>query len=316
MRIVFMGTPDFATGILKSLVEDGKHEIAAVVTATDKPAGRGMKLQASSVKIYAQEKGLKILQPDNLKDEHFLQSLQQLDAQLFVVVAFRMLPKVVWGIPPKGTINLHASLLPDYRGAAPINWAIINGEVQTGVTTFFINEKMDAGEIILQKEVDILPSDNAGSLHDKLLEVGKSAVIETLNLIENGSFSSTIKNEVVNLLKLAPKIYKENCQINWNLPAEQIQNLVRGLSPYPSAFTTYTDKNGSTVQMKIFGVKIEEKKLHLDLGKASCDDKNYLKIGCADGEVFIEDLQIHGKKRMFIGDFLRGNKGFEGVLFQ
>jgi methionyl-tRNA formyltransferase len=315
MRIVFMGTPDFATGILDAIVSDGKHIVSAVVTAVDKPAGRGMKLQASSVKLYAEKHALTVLQPEKLRDKSFLRTLQAIDADLFVVVAFRMLPEVVWRMPRLGTVNLHASLLPDYRGAAPIHWAIINGESISGVTTFFINEKIDEGEIILNKQVAILPHDNAVLLHDKLLLEGRILVLETLNRIAENRCKSYQQPLSFHDHKLAPKIHKEDCQIDWSDTGENIYNKVRGLSPYPSAFTTFINKENVRVQVKIFEVETVRENHHEEVGFSCSDDQKYLRISCADGYVFVKNLQIHGKKRMSVRDFLRGNKGFDGVKF-
>ncbi len=312
MRIVFMGTPDFATGILQAIVEEGKHEVCAVVTSVDKAAGRGMKIQKSSVKCYAEEQGLPILQPEKLRDEQFICQLQALQADIYVVVAFRMLPQVVWSIPPKGTINLHASLLPHYRGAAPINWAIINGETSTGVTTFFINERIDEGKIILKKGVDILSGDTAGILHDKLIYAGRQAMLETLQSIANGICKPVPQNEEEVQGRLAPKIYKDDCVINWQQPAVQVYNFVRGLSPYPAAYTYYMNDKGEKIMMKIYGGHIEENLLSEPAGIMHSDDKNYLYITCKEGCFFADEVQITGKKRLNIHEFLLGNKGFEG----
>ena len=310
MRIVFMGTPDFATGILSAIVEEGCHEICAVVTATDKQAGRGMKIQQSSVKQYALSKNLPILQPEKLKDIGFVSQLKQLNADMFVVVAFRMLPEIVWTIPPKGTCNLHASLLPQYRGAAPINWAIINGETKTGLTTFFINNEIDKGNIILRKEVDILPQDTAGSLHDKLLEEGKILMLKTLHDVENDNFVLQQQPDIVE--KSAPKIYKEHCLIDWTWTAKQIYDFVRGMSPYPAAHFFYLDDKNEPKMMKVFECTYQETPTNINPGIMQSDDKNILSVSCTNGYVFIKNLQLVGKKRMNINDFLRGNKGFNG----
>ncbi|MFA5640872.1 MAG: methionyl-tRNA formyltransferase, partial [Bacteroidales bacterium] len=242
MKIVFMGTPDFATAILETIVLSQRHEIAAVVTAVDKPGGRGMQLMQSSVKQFALKHHLPILQPEKLKDTSFIHSLESIQADVFVVVAFRMLPEVVWKIPPKGTINLHASLLPQYRGAAPINWAIIHGESETGLTTFFINEKIDEGNIILAHSVDIDEKDNAGSLHDKLMHVGGEIILDTLEQIENNTYKEKKQASFI-YLKTAPKIFKKDCLIDWKQTPQKIHNFIRGLSPYPTAFTSYMDDN-------------------------------------------------------------------------
>ena len=307
MRIVFMGTPDFAAGILEAIIEDKTHEIVGVVTSTDKPAGRGMKVQESAVKMCAKNHHLPVLQPEKLKDTQFIETLQRLQAELFVVVAFRMLPEVVWKIPSKGTINLHASLLPQYRGAAPINWAIINGETQTGVTTFFINEKIDEGNSILSEKVEITKEDNAGTLHDKLQHIGKSLVLRTLQKIENGTYTE-IKQSVSSDLKLAPKLYKENCVIDWSWSAERIFNFVRGLSPYPTAFSRYRNEENEEQILKLFSCETELSTHDYPCGKIQTDNKNFLKVACSDGYIHIKELQTFGKKRIRIDDFLRGNK--------
>ena len=302
-----MGTPNFAAGILEAIIEDKTHEVVGIVTSTDKPAGRGMKIQESAVKMCAKNHHLPILQPEKLKDTQFIETLQRLQAELFVIVAFRMLPEVVWKMPSKGTINLHASLLPQYRGAAPINWAIINGEMQTGVTTFFINEKIDEGNILLSEKVKITSNDNAGTLHDKLQNTGKSLVLRTLQEIENNTYTE-IKQTISSDLKLAPKLYKENCVIDWSWSAEQIFNFVRGLSPYPTAFSKYKNAENEEMILKIFFCETERTTHDYPCGKVQTDNKNFLKIACSDGYIHIKELQIFGKKRMNIEDFLRGNK--------
>lgn len=307
MKIVFMGTPDFASGILKAILESEKHDVCAVVTAIDKPAGRGMQTMKSSVKQLAEKHQLTLLQPEKLKDPAFVECLESLHADLFVVVAFRMLPEVVWKIPPKGTINLHASLLPHYRGAAPINWAIINGETKTGVTTFFINEKIDEGNIILSEKTNILPDDNAGSLHDKLLHLGAKVLLNTLEQIENNTYKEQ-KQILSPHLKLAPKIFKKDCLINWNLTATAIHNLIRGLSPYPTAYTLFADKNKHENIIKIFKSSTNLASHHLPPGLIETDNKQYLRIACKDGFIYVEELQMSGKKRMDIKEFLLGNK--------
>ncbi len=312
MKIVFMGTPEFATGILEAIVLSNKHEIAAVVTAADKPAGRGMKLTKSSVKKFAEKHQLRLLQPEKLRDEDFIKTLQSIQADIFVVVAFRMLPELVWSIPPKGTINLHASLLPQYRGAAPINWAIINGETTTGVSTFFINEKIDEGNLIISKEVPIEEEDNAGSLHDKLLEIGKITVLETLEQIETNTYKET-KQAHSDTLKYAPKLFKENCKINWNQSANQIHNLIRGLSPYPVAYTVFVAKNERKETMRIYKSQAVVEKHHATVGLVETDNKSYVRISCSDGYIYVDEIQLVGKKRMPIKDFLLGNKNMHLV---
>lgn len=307
MKIVFMGTPEFATGILEAVLLSGKHEIVAVVTSVDKPAGRGMQLVKSSVKQFAEKKQLKLLQPEKLKDAAFIDALQSLQADVFMVVAFRMLPEAVWKIPPKGTFNLHASLLPHYRGAAPINWAIINGETKTGVTTFFINDKIDEGNLILTKEIPIANDDTAGTLHDKLLEIAKETVLTTLQQIESNTFTE-IKQPEVEFLKTAPKIFKEDCKINWHQSAETIYNFVRGLSPYPVAYTLFINKNKQSEMIKIFKSYIEINNHNQAVGLIETDNKTFLRIACVDGYIYVEEIQLVGKKRMPIKEFLLGNK--------
>lgn len=311
MRIVFMGTPEFAAGILEAVINEGQLEVCAVVTMPDKAAGRGMKIQKSAVKQCAEKYQLPLLQPEKLREEQFLSTLKAIQADLFLVVAFRMLPEVVWQIPPKGTINLHASLLPDYRGAAPINWAIINGEKQTGVTTFFINEKIDQGKIILRRSLPIGEEETAGELHDSLLELGKTTVLDTLHLIAKGNVPTLEQALTIND-KSAPKIFKEDCRINWHQPAEKVHDFIRGLSPYPAAFTTYTDRKGQEVMMKIFASAVEPAEGGEEAGIFVTDDKNYLAITCQSGRICIKELQIFGKKRLKISEFLLGNKGLNG----
>ena len=311
MRIVFMGTPEFAAGILEAVINEGQHEVCAVVTMPDKAAGRGMKIQKSAVKQCAEKYQRPLLQPEKLREEQFLSTLKAIQADLFLVVAFRMLPEVVWQIPLKGTINLHASLLPDYRGAAPINWAIINGEKQTGVTTFFINEKIDQGKIILRRSLPIGEEETAGELHDSLLELGKTTVLDTLHLIAKGNVPTLEQALTIND-KSAPKIFKEDCRINWHQPAEKVHDFIRGLSPYPAAFTTYTDRKGQEVMMKIFASAVEPAEGGEEAGIFVTDDKNYLAITCQSGRICIKELQIFGKKRLKISEFLLGNKGLNG----
>jgi len=302
LRIVFMGTPDFATGILEAILEQ-KYEVIGVVTAPDKPAGRGQKLSISSVKQFALEKNLKVLQPLNLKDPEFLEELKSLNANLQVVVAFRMLPKQVWQMPELGTFNLHASLLPDYRGAAPINWAIINGETHTGVTTFFIDEKIDTGALILNDSVEIDENENAGSLHDKLMHIGKTTVITTLELIEKGEVKTTIQPNSDNL-KTAHKLHKENTKIDWTKSIHEIYNLIRGLSPYPSAWTLIEDESEQW-NVKIYEANKEIEAHHHPIGKIIATKKE-MKIAVQNGYIKINVLQFPGKKRMTTSEFLNG----------
>jgi methionyl-tRNA formyltransferase len=291
LRIVFMGTPDFAVGILDAILQS-QHEVVGVITAPDKPAGRGQKLSISAVKQYALDKNLPILQPTNLKDEQFLKELKSLNANLQVVVAFRMLPKQVWQMPELGTFNLHASLLPDYRGAAPINWAIINGETTTGVTTFFIDEKIDTGAIILSDSTEIASDENAGSLHDRLMNLGKKTVLETLSLIEKGE------------VKTAYKLNKDNCKIDWTKSAHEIHNLIRGLSPYPAAWTFFEDQNQSW-NVKIYEAFPEITPHQIAIGTI-ISTKKELKIAVKNGYIHVKSLQFPGKKRMTTAEFLNG----------
>jgi len=299
MKIVFMGTPDFAVASLNALVEAG-FEIVGVVTAADKPAGRGQKLQESAVKKYAAEKGLKILQPLKLKDPEFVEELRSLRADLQVVVAFRMLPEIVWDMPAKGTINLHASLLPQYRGAAPINHAIINGEKESGVTTFFLKHEIDTGDVIFSDKVAIAEDDTAGDLHDHLMLAGAGLLVRTVKAIETGDYQEQ-PQVFSEELQHAPKIFKEFCKIDWNQPVKTIYNLIRGLSPYPTAFTTLNDKT-----MKIFKAAYEETKPEINPGEFLSDGKSFLKFAAPDGFIQLLDVQYEGKKRMAVDEFLRG----------
>ena len=298
LRIIFMGTPEFAVASLHGLVEAGCN-IVGVITAPDKPAGRGMELQESAVKKYATEKGLTILQPEKLKNIDFLETLASLHADLQIVVAFRMLPEVVWNMPPMGTLNLHGSLLPQYRGAAPINWAIINGEKYTGVTTFKLKHEIDTGDILLSEKIAISEEDNVGSLHDKMKETGASVLLKTVI----GLAEETIRErpqEAIDI-KHAPKIFTETCKIDWNKNCEEIYNLIRGLSPYPAAFTFLEGK-----KLKVFAATKEITTTIPSLGNHESDSKSFLKFACADGYLHITDLQLEGKKRMKVEDFLRG----------
>lgn len=294
-----MGTPEFAVASLAALINTGK-EIVGVVTAPDKPAGRGQTITESAVKQFASAKGLKVLQPQKLKDPEFLAELKALNADLQIVVAFRMLPEMVWNMPPHGTINLHASVLPDYRGAAPINWAIINGEKETGLTTFKLKHEIDTGDVLLQEKLSIGEAETAGELHDRMKDLGAKLLVETINQLEKGILQakpqSSPKEE-----KHAPKLFKEDCKIDWELPAIQIFNLVRGLSPYPTAFTTLLGKN-----MKIFRASIEKTKPNVPAGIYSTDHKSFLKFAAADGFINLLEVQMEGKKKMGIEEFLRG----------
>ncbi len=302
LRIVFMGTPEFAVGILDTIIKNN-YEVVGVITAVDKPAGRGQKIKYSAVKEYALEHNLKLLQPTNLKDEAFLAELKSLEANLHVVVAFRMLPEAVWKMPKLGTFNLHASLLPNYRGAAPINWAIINGETKTGVTTFFIDDKIDTGAMILSKEIKISPDENAGQLHDELMVLGSGAVVETLALIEKGTIQTTIQKDNPDI-KTAYKLNRENCKIDWTKPATEIHNLIRGLSPYPSAWCFFKD-NGEEWNVKIYDAKaILENHSHT-IGSITTTKKE-IKIAAKDGFIQILSLQFPGKKKMQANELLNG----------
>lgn len=305
-RIVFMGTPEFAVASLKGLVDAGKN-IVGVITVPDKPAGRGQQLQQSAVKKFATEIGLKVLQPEKLKDPQFLEELRALQADLQIVVAFRMLPEVVWRMPPMGTFNLHGSLLPQYRGAAPINWAVINGESKTGVTTFFLDKEIDTGKILFKKEITIGPEETAGEVHDRLMEIGAQLVIETVDAITNGAIKPVDQSEFFNKpeeLKHAPKIFRETCKVDWNRPATEVHNLIRGLSPYPAAFTEIITSEGVRHQLKIFRSEIVSK--HGTPGSLSVPNGKELIIYCGKDALKLLDLQISGKKRMPTADFLRG----------
>lgn len=297
-----MGTPDFATGILEAILEQN-YNVVGVITAPDKPAGRGQKLSVSSVKQFALEKGLKILQPTNLKDETFLEELKSLNANLQVVVAFRMLPKQVWQMPELGTFNLHASLLPDYRGAAPINWAVINGETKTGVTTFFIDEKIDTGAMILSDTLEIGENESAGSLHDRLMNLGKQTVVNTLQLIEKGEVKTTVQPHSEDL-KTAYKLNKENTKIDWTKPLPEIHNLIRGLSPYPCAWTFIEDKSEQW-NVKIYEAEKEESSHTFEVGKI-LSTKKEIKVAVSGGYINIKVLQFPAKKRMTTAEFLNG----------
>ena len=301
LRIVFMGTPDFAVGILDTILKNN-YEIAAVITAPDKPAGRGQKLNQSAVKVYAEENNLKVLQPTNLKSEDFLTELAALNANLQIVVAFRMLPKAVWQMPKLGTFNLHASLLPDYRGAAPINWAIINGEEKTGVSTFFIDEKIDTGAVILKSETNISETETAGELHDRLMLLGAETVVETLKLIENNQVKTTI--QPAEETKTAYKLNRENCKIDFNKSSKEVYNLIRGLNPYPSAYTILTD-NGNEYNIKIHDVTYTIEQHNFKPGKFITAKKT-IRIATNDGFIEILSLQFPGKKKMQTAELLNG----------
>ena len=302
LRIVFMGTPEFAVGILDTVIKNN-YNVVGVITAADKPAGRGQKIKYSAVKEYALANNLPLLQPTNLKDEDFLAELKALNANLQIVVAFRMLPEVVWKMPKLGTFNLHASLLPNYRGAAPINWAIINGDTKTGVTTFFIDDKIDTGAMIMSAETAIAPDENAGQLHNRLMELGSATVLETLALIEKGNVTTTIQKENAEI-RTAYKLNKENCKIDWTKSVVEIYNLIRGLSPYPSAWCFISDKKEE------WNVKIHEAKMileHHDYGIGSLIfNKKEMKIAAKNGFIQVLSIQFPGKKKMNTSELLNG----------
>lgn len=302
LRIVFMGTPEFAVGILDTIIKNN-YDVVGIITAADKPAGRGQKIKYSAVKEYALENNLTLLQPTNLKDEQFLQELKALNANLQIVVAFRMLPEVVWKMPKLGTFNLHASLLPNYRGAAPINWAIINGDTKTGVTTFFIDDKIDTGAIILSSDIEIAPDENAGQLHDRLMHLGSGAVLETLSLIEQGNVTTTIQKDNPEI-KTAYKLNKENCKIDWTKSEIEIFNLIRGLNPYPSAWCFFSDKNEEW-NVKIHEAQFLSENHEFMIGKVICSKKE-MKIAVENGYIQVLSIQFPGKKKMNTADILNG----------
>ncbi|MGN6179750.1 MAG: methionyl-tRNA formyltransferase [Mucilaginibacter sp.] len=302
MRIVFMGTPQFAVTALDELIKAGCN-IVGVVTAPDKPAGRGKKLSQSAVKEYALAHDLKVLQPEKLKDEAFLQELRALNADLQVVVAFRMLPEVVWNMPPRGTINLHASLLPQYRGAAPINWVLINGEAESGVTTFFLKHDIDTGDLLFTEKVTLTGHETAGELHDRLMAKGAGLLVKTVKAVESGRYSEIPQSELAEGIELkhAPKIFKEDGNIQWNNSVHAIYNLIRGLSPIPGAYTQLNDKT-----LKIYQAKVQEADPGIFPGGFLTDNKTFLKFAARDGFISVTDVQLEGKKRMGIEEFLRG----------
>jgi len=316
LKVVFMGTPEFAVATLDALV-NSSHKVIAVVTTPDKPAGRGQKLQTSAVKQYAQENNIPVLQPDKMKDENFLEQLQNLDADIFIVVAFRMLPEQVWSLPYLGTINLHGSLLPQYRGAAPINWAIINGEKETGVTTFFIDKEIDTGLIIEQEKIKISPNETAGELHDRMMLIGGKVVIRTLDAMERRSIKPMPQSKYINSatkLKAAPKIFKETCKIDWSKEGQTIFNQIRGLSPYPAAWSIL--KAESSMVTKIFEAVFITEKHKYQPGKIITDNKTNLMVAVADGFVAIKTLQLEGKKKLSVEEFLRGFHGIENYKLE
>ena len=307
MRLVFFGTPEFAASQLEAILAAG-YEVVSVVTMPDKPAGRGKKIQFSDVKRTALEHNLPLLQPEKLKDPDFLKALEACHADLFVVVAFRMLPAVVWKMPPLGTFNLHASLLPQYRGAAPINHAIINGETETGLTTFFLNEEIDKGRVILQEKVAIRPDETAGELHDELMHLGNQLVVETIKKIESGDYQTVPQEELDDgtMLNDAPKIFKDFCYIQWDRDCQSIYNHIRGLSPYPAAHTKLQPEEGEPIELKVFASEIELTQHVHPAGTVLTDGKSYLKVAANDGFIHLTTLQQAGKKAMNIAEFLRG----------
>jgi methionyl-tRNA formyltransferase len=306
LRIIFMGTPDFAVPSLKKLLDNG-YDIGAVVTAPDKPAGRGMKISESDIKKFALSKNLKILQPEKLKNSEFIAELSSINADLQIVVAFRMLPEVVWNMPPMGTVNLHGSLLPQYRGAAPINWAIINGEKKTGVTTFKLKHEIDTGDILLQKEIEIRETETAGELYDRMKETGAELLLQTINNLVENKIKEMPQTNIHSssgdswTLHHAPKISTETCEINWGKNTNKIYNLIRGLSPYPAAFTFLKGK-----KLKIFRAEKEKTEVIESPGEIVSDYKTFLKFVCYDGYISLKELQLEGKKKMEVEDFLRG----------
>lgn len=307
IRIAYFGTPEFAASQLEAILKAG-YEVAVVVTMPDKPAGRGRKIQYSEVKKTAMEHGLPLLQPEKLKDPTFLEQLASYQANLFIVVAFRMLPAVVWQMPELGTFNLHASLLPQYRGAAPINFAIINGETETGLTTFFLNEEIDKGAVIMREKVSIRPDETAGELHDELMVLGNKVVVKTIQKIENNDVQALPQETLFENqpLKLAPKITKEFCNIDWSQDCQTVYNHIRGLSPYPAAHTQLVSESGEVIDLKVYNSEIEACTPDVAVGNVVTDNKKYLKIALPDGFIHLIQVQQAGKKAMPIADFLRG----------
>jgi methionyl-tRNA formyltransferase len=309
IRIVFMGTPDFAVESLKALVENG-YNVVGVITAPDKPAGRGRQLSESAVKKYAAANNLLVLQPEKLKSPEFITGLQRLNPDLQIVVAFRMLPEMVWNMPPKGTFNLHASLLPQYRGAAPLNWAVINGERETGLTTFLLSHEIDTGQIIFQEKVAIGENDSVGDLHDQMMAIGASLVLKTVDAIAENRIVPIDQEELIESseqIKPAPKIFKDDCKIDWSANTESVRNLIRGLSPYPAAWTELINvKTQEVLAAKIFQATVDSLVEPANPGTIETDGKKYLKIACSEGCLSITDIQLSGKKRMKIDELLRG----------
>jgi methionyl-tRNA formyltransferase len=309
VRIIFMGTPDFAVASLKALVEGG-YTIVGVITAPDKPAGRGRQLSESAVKQYAVEQKLNVLQPEKLKNPEFLSELQNLKADLQIVVAFRMLPEVVWNMPPMGTFNLHGSLLPQYRGAAPLNWAIINGETETGVTTFLLSHEIDTGKVIFQERILIQENDTVGDIHDQLMDIGARLVLRTVDALAAGDVQAIDQGQMIEnqeQIKHAPKIFKEDCRIDWTKDCETVRNMIRGLSPHPTAWTElFHPGKDEIMTAKIYSAKRDTESMPAKPGTLLTDGKKYLKIACPDGWLSINEIQLSGRKRMKIDELLRG----------
>lgn len=315
LRIVFMGTPEFAVASLKRLVADG-YNVVAVVTTPDKPAGRGQKIHESDVKVAARELGLPILQPEKLKDPEFVEAMQALQPDLGIVIAFRMLPEIIWSMPRLGTFNLHASLLPQYRGAAPINWAIINGETESGITTFLLNHEIDKGAIVGQQRMPILPEDNVGTLYDKLMIAGCDLVVETVEKLATGDFTAIEQMDTdESTLKPAPKIFKEDCHIDWSWKGERIVNFVRGLSPYPAAWGALMKGDTDAGSAKIFEVQFETKNVQHAPGTIISDGREKIEVVCANGIIHIHSMQMAGKRRMTNKELLLGLRDIEEYKF-
>ena len=316
-RIVYMGTPEFAVEPLRAIIEAG-YNVSAVVTVPDKPAGRGLKLQPSPVKVFAEQNHIPVLQPEKLKDPQFIQTLKEINPDIAVVVAFRMLPRDVWQIPRLGTFNLHASLLPQYRGAAPINWAIINGEKETGITTFLLDEQIDTGNILLQKSVPIGETETAGELHDRLMYQGAGLVVETINMLTAGNINPIPQNQikVSGELKPAPKIFKETCRVDWNNPSQIVFNHIRGLSPYPAAWTELKTKRNNVetiIPIKIYQAEKLDQAQSQRPGTVKTDGKTHLHVFCSQGAIALKTVQQAGKKAMGIEEFLRGWQNAEFI---
>jgi len=317
LRIIYMGTPEFAVEPLKELVEGG-YQVVAVVTMPDKPAGRGMKLRYSDVKEYALAQNLPVLQPEKLKDPAFLESLKSFQADLQIVVAFRMLPEVVWAMPSMGTFNLHASLLPQYRGAAPINWAVINGEEETGVTTFFLQQDIDTGDILLQDKIELGPDENVGSVHDRLMALGGTMVVRTVDAILDGSVNACPQEMVITKetdLKKAPKLFKDNTRIDWNSDCVKLHNFIRGLSPFPTAWSELKDANNEQYSVKIFEAQYELISHDKVLGTLVTDGKKELKVAVNDGFIVLKRFQLAGRKALNTDEFLRGFPRISNFFF-